>query len=140
MTTIRVTVEGGIVQWIENVPPGVRVEVWDFDKDHDRCEDCVQNADGDWYHMSYEDGPPAPNPKAPHAGCEYCANCGSRDVQCAAWIDCRDNEVMASGSEGPCGDEWCNPCEAHVRLTYDRREAAAARLETRKRIAQERAS
>lgn len=52
---IRITVEGGLVQAIDFVPPGIVVEVWDFDvsEDHDDDEPYVRkNEEGDRYTYS----------------------------------------------------------------------------------------
>ena len=68
----------------------------------------------------------------------YCSQCGSRHVQISAWIrpNARD-QVVASGCDGPSSHEWCEACnergdDGDTRTTYDRREAAQARLDTRR--------
>lgn len=49
---IRVTVEGGIVQNVDRIPGGVQVEINDYDGDHEECEDCSKNEDGELFHRS----------------------------------------------------------------------------------------
>lgn len=70
----------------------------------------------------------------------YCSECGSRDVQAEAW--CSLNPDHATGEPAGTLVDWsqgqsrcenyCNDCADHVELTYDRREAAAARLAKRR--------
>jgi hypothetical protein len=57
MKAIYVTVEGGIVQSVEGIPSGTRVEVWDFDDCSDEaCEQCEKNAAGESFHRSIYHG------------------------------------------------------------------------------------
>ena len=58
MQTIRVTVEGGIVQDVENVPHGFEVEVRDFDSDEceDDCDRCEMTDAGERFHRTIYHG------------------------------------------------------------------------------------
>jgi len=51
---IRITVEGGVIQAVENVPEGVIVEVWDFDTEGapEGDERIRKNEDGDRYYYA----------------------------------------------------------------------------------------
>jgi hypothetical protein len=60
---IRVTVEGGLVQAVDGIPPGVVVEVWDFDQTEDA--DCEQNEEGDTFRRITWGRP-----------CEWCSGSG----------------------------------------------------------------
>jgi len=48
MKTVRVTVEGGVVQWVE-VPEGVTVIVRDYDVDGSEEDQLDQDENGDQY-------------------------------------------------------------------------------------------
>ena len=76
----------------------------------------------------------------------YCTECGSRHVQCEAWCQLSDNEAdgtpqgtMVEWSQGGRFSNCCPDCfgrgddGSEVSITEDRREAALARLNTRKR-------
>ena len=46
-TTLIITVEGGLVQAIQGIPEGMRVEVWDYDTETTDDADTEIDADGD---------------------------------------------------------------------------------------------
>ena len=46
---IHITMEGGVIQAVENVPDGVRVVVMDFDVEGHDAEDLKTNKRGDHY-------------------------------------------------------------------------------------------
>lgn len=49
MTTITVGVEGGVVQWIMDIPRDIRVVVHDYDVDGADGEDLSRDTNGDEY-------------------------------------------------------------------------------------------
>jgi hypothetical protein len=53
---IRVTVVGGVVQQVAGVPPGVRVEVWDYDTEGAREDECEVDAEGDAFTRAIYEG------------------------------------------------------------------------------------
>ena len=65
METIIITVCGGLINGVSNIPPGVMVEVRDYDIDEcnehllpkDECKECFgQDKDGDYYFFYTEEG------------------------------------------------------------------------------------
>jgi len=66
--SIVVTVEGGVVQNVDNVPPGVTVEVHDYDLQGDEDTRVETDADGNRYRLGTyagEDAPADPAQAAP---------------------------------------------------------------------------
>lgn len=48
---IVITVEGGVIQSIDNIPPGQVVQVWDFDVQDER-ENVKENEQGEKFYLS----------------------------------------------------------------------------------------
>lgn len=45
MHTIKIRVSGGVVQDVENVPPGITVQIIDYDCDGEDCADRDEHGD-----------------------------------------------------------------------------------------------
>jgi hypothetical protein len=52
MNTIKITVEGGVIQDITDIPEGVKIIVADFDTEGVPENECQRSADGDLYTAS----------------------------------------------------------------------------------------
>ena len=60
---IRITMEGGVIQAVDNVPEGVRVVVMDFDVEGYDESELKTNDRGERYHEIVYDGCELPKPK-----------------------------------------------------------------------------
>lgn len=49
---IRITMEGGLIQYIDNIPAGTKIEVWDFDTEGMDIEDMKKNEAGEEYFLT----------------------------------------------------------------------------------------
>lgn len=54
---VRITMEGGVIEHVK-VPPGVRVEIWDFDIEGIDPKDLDTSDRGEKYYKSVYEPPP----------------------------------------------------------------------------------
>jgi hypothetical protein len=62
--SITITVEGGVIQSIDGIPPGQKVVVMDFDTDGTPADELKENEQGEKYAESVHVGEYAPEPPA----------------------------------------------------------------------------
>jgi len=111
---IIITMEGGLIQNIENIPQDIQIKVNDYDiseivTDQELEEDHKKDDEGKYHTENiWKSKIKVVNVTETKA---VCAECGSDDVEIRMWKNCKTGKVDTISDDN--SDTWCNACVNH---------------------------